>query len=217
MHEIALILLRHSGFVSVSLLRCNKSLASLLPQEETIQAIRRHVCRRISKEVARIPYFHDADACGYNLSMRKFKDRIWEATGSRDEKQLNMCTRFIVKNPLDPTEEVPIQRHSLTDEFHFIFSKKSCKYHDGFILPSYGWERGVDRYSRYSLADYRYYSTLGFDLKPIILSTEEMDIICTCCIPDERIRSGKRLEDIAAYVTKSRKRSEDMYYGDGSI
>ncbi len=172
--EIADILLIHASFLSINLLRCNKSLATLINREDVIQTVKRLVFRWIAREASLIPYYNGA-TCGYDISMRKFKNRIWQAS-SFEHKELEMCTRFIAIHPLDPRIVVPIRCESFADKPQSVYyhdgwdfchsvDKRACR--DAVIIANSGWAKP--------------YHMPGFEIEPSITSKKEMDIIYTSC------------------------------------
>lgn len=219
METVILVLIRHSDFAYSSLLRCNKSLASFFHRDDTILAIRQSVCRKIAAEVSRIPYVIESHYwfSWCNQSMRKVRGRVW-IVKYKDEK-LEMSTVFNVTNPLDPTKIIAVESESLTEQCTVVHKDDVDERLDGFILPVFGWEMGVTRYSRTEVDVIRY-DQIGFDqLDPAILSKNEMDVVVAFVIGPRSSLSPSNKEkwddDRDSYFDRNRDRFTDLYYGDG--
>ncbi len=213
--SVVLVLIHHSDFAYSPILRCNKSLASFFHRDDTILAIRQSVCRRISAEVSRIPYVIESHYwC--NQSMRKVRGRVWIVKYKYEK--LEMSTVFNITNPFDPTATIAIESESLEEKCTTVHKDNVDECRDGFILPAFGWEMGVTRYSR-TTVDVIRYGQIGFDrLDPVILSKNEMNIVAFCIGPRSLLSaSNKEKWDDAydSYYVRTRERFTDLYYGDG--
>ncbi len=216
--EMASILLNQASFLSVRLLRCNKSLATLLTDTDTIQAIRKSVCRRVAKEVETISY---SIFIGGLQSERIVKSRKWNVNltyygvnvpyqntrvnseGSNipiysDEvwPALRMTRAFVVESSFG---NVSIKSNSLVEKGRGIWTGPASHRY-GFIHPSFGWEQGAIRF--------RYTKTT---LPTTITSKEEIESIRKFFeMPIGLLKLRKR-----EYRDKCLQRYTDLFYGDG--
>ncbi len=238
--EMVNILLVHESSISVTLLRCNKLFAKLLLHEDTIQYIKKSVCRRISREASRIPYTIHTGIVGTS-SVRTIKNQEWVSNLSYDYDQSRSRDDLRIRNETNvktyqfpTTDRVLWELHmsrnlrlndyddpihgrrwvtaiSLIERYQVIWN--GIKHRLGFIHPGFGWEQGPTRYGRIFHNSKLIYgkSTLSKDESNVLQAFVTNQKDWFPLARVPQTKSGK----LNGYQYMCLQRYTDLFYGDG--